>query len=108
MDLLLIFRSELGRRLDPGNGQDRGVVELGVIQPVDEVQAAWARGRQADPEAPGRLRVAGRHERGRLFVMDQEEPDPVLVTAKPLHDAVDAIAGKAEYRIHAPIGEPLD
>ena len=54
------------------------VVELRVVQAVEQVDAAGPGRGQADAEPAGRLGVAGRHERGRLLVVHQDEPDPVL------------------------------
>ena len=106
--LLLVFRPQLRRRLDPGDGQHGDVVQLGVVQAIDQVEPSRARGCKAYPQPAGRLAVAGRHEGRRLFVVNQEEPDAVLVAAKALHDPVDAIAGKSEDCVDAPVDEALD
>jgi hypothetical protein len=70
--------------------------------------AAGTGGGQADPDLAGRLGVAGGHERGRLLVVDEHEPDLVLVAAQALHDPVDAVPGQPEHGVHAPVGQPLD
>ena len=80
------------------------MVELGVVQPVQQVDRARPRGRQTDPEPPGRLGITGRHEGGGLFVMHQDEAHLVRMTAQPFHDPVDAVAGKAEDRVNSPFG----
>jgi hypothetical protein len=108
VDLLLVAGAEHGRLLHAGDRQHRGVVQLGVVQAVEQVEAAGAGGGQADPDPAGRLGVAGGHERGRLLVVDEYEPDLVLVAAQPLHDPVDPVAGQAEHGVHTPLGQPLD
>src|SRR5438552_13226432 len=45
------------------------------------------------PTARG-LDVATGHGRRRFLVLYQHEPHPVLMTAQPLHDSVDAVARK--------------
>jgi hypothetical protein len=84
------------------------VVELGVVQAVEQVDAARAGGGQADPDLAGRLGVAAGHERGRLLVVNEHEPHLVLVAAQPLHDPVDAVAGQAEDGVHSPVGQSFD
>ena len=71
--------------------QDRLPVELGVVQAVEQVQAAGAGGRQADAELAGELGVAARHEGGRLLVPRLDEADLVPALAQGLHEAVDAV-----------------
>ena len=68
-------------------------VLLGVVQPVQQVDAARARRRQAHAEPPGELGVAARHKRGGFFVPHMNKTDLVLVGAQRFHDAVDAVAG---------------
>ena len=41
-------------------------------------------------------------------MMDEHEPDPVLVAPEPFHDAVDAVAGQAEDGVDAPVRQSLD
>jgi hypothetical protein len=108
VDLLLVAGAEHGCLLHAGDGQHRGMVELGVVQAVEQVQAAGPGGGQADPDPAGRLGVAGGHERGRLLVVDEHEPDLVLVAPQPLHDPVDPVPGQPEDGVHAPLGQPLD
>jgi hypothetical protein len=65
-------------------------------------------GRQADAEPAGPLGVAAGHEGGGLLVLDEQEPDAVLVTAQPFHDPVDAVAGQPEHDLNAPVLQNLN
>ena len=107
VDLLLVSSPELRRGLHAGDGQHRHVVQLGVVQPVDEVQSARPRRGHAHAELPRRLGIAGGHEGRRFLVVDQEEADPILVAPEPLHDPVDAVAGEPEHGVHPPVDQPL-
>ena len=108
VDLLLVAGAEQLRLLHPGDGQHRLMVELGVVQPVEQVDAAGPGRGQADAEPARRLGVAAGHEGGGLLVVDQDEPDSVLVAPEGLHDPVDAVAGQAEDGVDPPVDEPLD
>ena len=107
-DFLLVTGAEHRSFLHAGDREHRHVIELGVVQAVEQVNAAGTRGRQAYPDLPGRLGVRGRHEGGGLLVMDQEEADLVLVPAQRFHDPVDPVPGQAEDGVDAPVGQPLD
>jgi hypothetical protein len=91
-----------------GDGEDRLAIQLGVVEAVQQVEAARTRGGQADAELPRVLRVGARHEGGGLLVADLDEPDLLPPRAERLHDAVDAVAGQAENHFDAPVTEGLD
>jgi hypothetical protein len=91
--LLLVPRAEHAGLLHPGDRQYRRVVQLRVVEPVGEVDAARPGRGQAHTDAAGRLGVGGRHERRGLLVVHEDEPHPVGVAAQPLHDPVDAVPG---------------
>ena len=59
----------------PGDGQQRRALELGVEQPVGEVDRARARGGKAHAELAGELRVAHRGHRADLLVADVDVAD---------------------------------
>ena len=70
--------------LRAGDRQHRLVVELGVVDAVEQVDAAGPRGREADAELAGELRIgAGREGRG-FLVPDLDEPDLVLALREAL------------------------
>ena len=52
-------------------------VQLRVVEAIEQMDAARARGGQAHAELAGELRVAARHERGGLFMPDLHEADRV-------------------------------
>ena len=81
--LLLVAGAQHLGLLHAGDGQHRRMVELGVVEPVEQVDGAGARGGQADAEAPGRLGVPGGHEGGGLLVVHEDEADPVLLRRRP-------------------------
>ena len=83
-------------------------VELGVVEAVEQVDAAGAGGGEADAEPAGVLGVAAGHERRRLLVPHLDEADLVLALAQRLHDAVDAVAGQAEDDVDAPVVQGVD
>ena len=62
----------------PGDRQHRLAVELGIVQPVEQMNAAGTRGRQADAQLAGVLCIAAGHECGRFLVAHLNETDLVL------------------------------
>jgi hypothetical protein len=105
LDVLLCVRRDKIVILQPGNGEHRRAIDLGVVEAVQKVNAAGAGGSQTDAESSGQLGVGAGHERGRFLMADLHETDGVLAHAKRLHDAVDAIAGQAEHHIDTPIDQ---
>lgn len=57
-------------------------VQLGVVEPVEEMDATRAVGGQAAAEPTGELRVATGHECGCLFVTHLHETHPTLTRAQ--------------------------
>ena len=86
---------------------DRLVVELGVIEPVEQVDGARARGGHADADLPGELGVPARHECGHLLVARLYEPQPVLVPSESAEDPVDAVAWEPVDAADPPFLETL-
>src|SRR5215217_598971 len=84
------------------------MVELGVVQPVEQVDAARTGGGEADAETAGALGVARGHECGGFLVVHEHEADAVAMAAQALHDPVDAVAREAEDGVDAPVREPFD
>src|SRR5438552_1929969 len=69
-----------------GDGQDRLAVHLGVIQAIEEVDAARAAGSQAATQPAGVLGIAAGHERRRFLVPHLQEANPVLARPQRFHD----------------------
>ncbi len=120
--LLLGERPDRCQALLPDDRDDRLVVHLRVVQAVEQVERAGARGRDADPDLAGELRVRGRHQRGDLLVRRAdvlelafaavglaerpvERADPVARVAEDARDApcLDAVDDEVAHgRAHAP------
>ena len=108
VDVLLVVRADQVVEGVAGDRQHRLAVALGVVEAVEQVDAARPGRGQADAQPAGVLGVAAGGERGGLLVPHLDEADLVLVRAQRLEDAVDAVAGEAEDRVHAPVDQPLD
>ena len=90
-----------------GDRQDMLPVELRVIQPIEQMQAARSGGRHAHAQTPRELGVpAGRKRRG-LLMTNLHQSDPVLSGPQRLKKAVDAVSREGEDRIHAPVDQSL-
>src|SRR5207248_7134311 len=72
------------------------------------VNRARPRGGETHAELAGELRVSHGRHRTDLFVAHVDVADPVVPSAERFHEAVDAVARKAEDGVHAPLAEPLD
>ncbi len=106
--VLLVVRADQVVKGVAGDGQHRLAVALGVVQAVEQVDAARPGGGHADAEPAGVLGIAAGGEGGGFLVAHLDELDLVLVRAQRLEDAVDAVAGEAEDRLDAPVDQPLD
>src|SRR4051812_4366866 len=94
--------------LQSGDGEHRSAVEFGVVESVQEMDAAGSASCDADTELSGELCIATRHESRGLFVACLDEPDLVLMSAERFDDPVDAVARDAEDGINAPIDESFN
>src|SRR5579883_451948 len=108
LHVLLRERLEQVVELETGDRQDRLTVELGVIEPIEEVNAAGSGGGDADAQPTGPFGVGASVERRRFLMPNLNEPDSILVGAQRLNHAVDAVTRKAENRIDAPIDQRLN
>jgi hypothetical protein len=105
LDILLRIGADQIVVLKTGDGEHRLTVELRVVEPVEQVDAAGPGGRQADAEAAGPLGVAAGHEGGGLFVTHLHEADRIEMGAQRLHDAVDAVARQPEHDLDTPVDQ---
>src|ERR1044072_7169793 len=69
------------------------------------MDAAGTRGGQTYSEFARIFRIAARHKRRRLFMSHLYKPNFILPLAKRLHNAVNSVAGQAEYDVHSPIDQ---
>jgi hypothetical protein len=106
VDLLLVVGAERRALLLADDRHDRLVVELGVIEPVEQMDGAGAGGRQADADLAGELRVRGRGQRGDLLVARLEKLDALSELVKGAKDPVDAVARIPVDAAHPPVGKP--
>src|SRR5437764_7211378 len=108
LDILLRLGGQQVVELKPGDRQYRDTVEFGVVEPVQQVNAAGPRGRDADAEPAGEFRVAAGGEGRGLLVPHLDKANAVLAFAERLDNAVDAITGDAEYGVDAPCQQGVD
>jgi hypothetical protein len=92
----------------PGDREHGRLIQLRVVEPVEQMHGAGARGREADAETAGELGIRTRHERRRFLVTHLDEPDAILPRTQRFHDAVDTVAGKPEDDVHAPVVDRVD
>lgn len=105
---LLVMPAERHPRLLAHEGDDRLMIELRVVQPVQEVDGAGARRREADADLAGELRMRARHERGELLVPRLDEANPIARAIESAHDAVDAVPRISIDPGDVPLREPLE
>src|SRR5205814_701116 len=76
--------------------------------PVQEVDRAGPRRREAHPHLPGPLRVPARHERRHLLVASLHELDLAGVAVERAEGGVDPVARVAVDPLDPPLGEPIE
>ncbi len=105
--LLLIMPAERRSRLLAHDRHDRRVIELGVVQPVQQVDGPGAGGRQAQPHLTRELGMGAGHEGGHLLMPRLDEVDVLAGPVDGADDAVDAVARIAIDALEPPLVEPL-
>ena len=108
VDLLLVVPAHRDAVLLAHDRDDRLVVHLRVVEAVEKVDRAGARGCDADADLARELRVRARHERAQLLVARLDELDAPRVAAEGAHQAVDAVAGVREDALDPPLCHSLD
>ncbi len=103
LDVLLRKRAGNVLELHAGNRKHRLLVHLGVVQAVEQVDAAGAGGCKAHAQAAGELSIGAGHKCRRFLVPHVDEANLILCLAQRLHDTVNAVAGQAEDRIDTPV-----
>src|SRR3954453_8975080 len=83
------------------------MIELGVIEPVEEVNRARTRCRQADADLAGILGVRAGHEGGHLLVPHLHELELLLEVGQPLIYPTEAVTRVAIHAVHAPLDHSL-
>ena len=86
----------------PDDRHHRHVVQLGVVQPVEQVDRPRARGGHADADPASELGVPDRLEGGHLLVPGLDELRLVVGSAPGGQDPVDPVAGVGEHVLARP------
>jgi hypothetical protein len=107
LDVLLGVGVDEVVELQPGDGENWLAVELGVVQAVEQVDAAGSGGRHAHAEPPRPLGIGTGVECSRLLVPHLDEADAILAGPQRLHDSVDAVSRHAEDDVHPPFDQRL-
>jgi hypothetical protein len=76
--------AESGARLLSDDGDDRLMVELRVVEAVQQMDGSGSRGRHADANFVGELRVRTGHEGGQLLVSDLDETRIIARFSAPI------------------------
>src|SRR5207248_4736296 len=93
-DILLSEGADEVVILQSGDRQNWGLVEFGVVEAVEQVNAAGAGGSEANTQLAGELGVSAGAESGGFLVAHLNETDFFFMGAQSFQDAVDAIAGQ--------------
>jgi hypothetical protein len=107
IDFLLVVAAERRALLLPDDCDDRLVIGLGIVEPVQEMDCARPRGRKAHSDFASELRMRARHEGRELLVTSLHELDRIAAP-EGADDAVDTVAGITEDTAHAPRGQALE
>jgi len=108
VDLLLERRPQPDALLLTEDRHHRLVVELGVVEPVEQVDRAPARGGHRAPDLAGELGVGGRHERRHLLVAGLDQLRVPIGAVQRSEHRVDPIAGIAVDAVDAPLTQALE
>ena len=108
LDVLLRVGMQEVVELEPGDGEHRLPVELGVVEAVEQMDAARTGRCQTDTELSRPLGIGAGVERRSLLVTDLNEANLVLARAQRLDNAVNAVPWDAEDRIDVPADQGLD
>ena len=101
--LLEVARPDLGPRDVRHDGEHRGAVAIAVVQPVEKVEAAWARGAQDGGRVSRDLGVGPSGEGAGLLVADVDEAQLAIGPADGVGDGVGRVA---DHAIHVANASP--
>src|SRR4029453_19128949 len=88
--------------------EDGLAVNFGIIEAIQQMNAAGTRSCQTYTELASILGIATCHKGGCFFMPHLHKADRVLTYPKGLHEAVDAIAGKTKNDLHPPVTKGID
>ena len=95
-------------RLLADDGENRHVIQPGVVETGDQMRRARPRSRQTNAELAGKFGVGAGHEGGHLLVPRLDQLDLPIGPVQSLDHPVDAVARITEYLAHAPGVQALD
>lgn len=102
VDFLLVIAAERRPFLLADDGDDRLVIELGVVESIQKVDRAGPGGSEADPDLAGKFCVGAGHEGGQFLMPGLDELQGLAEPPERAHDAVDAVARIAKDPPDAP------
>ena len=108
VDTLLVARPDQIMERHAGNRDNRRAIHVRVIQAVEKVDGAGARGADTDAKLAGVLGKARRHKGGRFLVTHADVLDPILTLAQRFDDGINAVTDDAEAVCRAPCDQSLD
>src|SRR3954471_344430 len=94
------FQIRVGLSRDREDGR---LIKLGIIKTIQQMNAAWSRGRKTTSEFACVFRIATRHKGGGLFMSDLNKTNLILASAQGFDDSVYAITGQSENSINSPV-----
>ena len=103
VDLLLIAPADCRSGGLADDRDDRLVIHLGVVEAVEKMDGAGARGGEADTDFASELRMTTRHEGAHLLVARLDELDAIPRAFERAHEAIDPVSGIAVDAPHAPV-----
>ena len=107
VEFLLVAGAANGRLGLTADRENRGMVQLAVVQTGDQVRRSGAARGQAHSQFAGELGVRDRHEGSHFFVPDLDKFDVVRPLQRADH-AVDAVARITVDAANAPSMQPFD
>src|SRR5690348_889741 len=90
-----------------GYRQDRLAIQLGVIQPIQKMDASRTGGGHANSKLSGIFRIRTSHEGGRLLMPNLNKPDLLFARAQGFHDSVNSITRQAKNHFNAPVQKSI-
>src|SRR5205823_3055954 len=104
----LVVAAQRGHCLLADDRDDRLVVELRVVEPVEQVDRPGARGGDADADLARELRVAAGHERSHLLVPDLDEVRVAARAVEGAEEGVDPVTGISVDPVDAPLPQSVE
>src|SRR5262249_39624193 len=108
LDVLLGMGMQEVVELQTRDREHRLTIELGIVEAVQQMNAAGTRSRNANPELSSPFRVSARHEGGGFLMSHLYKTNLFLLFAKRLDHTVNAISWDPEDHIDTPVNQGID